>query len=83
MNGKSFTEDDKKKFVEFLNTVAKNAKFNDLTIESIINFNKLLAHMQQIILTKINDHILEVKNVVEAPQEAAQEAPKKAAKAKK
>jgi len=79
MTGKNFTEDDKKKFVEFLNTVAKNAKFNDLSIETIINFNRLLAHMQQVILTKINDHILEVKNVVEAPKEE----PKKASKAKK
>jgi hypothetical protein len=68
MNGKNFTEDDKKKFVEFLNCVAKHASFQ-LNTEELINYFKLLSHMQSVMLPKINDHILEVKRVVESNQE--------------
>ena len=59
-----FTEEDKKKVVEFLNMVAKHATFNIKTNE-LIDYFKLLAHMQQQILPKIEQHILEVVRVVE------------------
>lgn len=84
MTGKNFTEDDKKKFIDLLNFVAKSAEFNGLNVQSVLEFTKLLSHAQQVILPKINDHILEIKRVVEAPQEAQPqaEAPKQS-KAKK
>ena len=70
----NFTEDDKKKVVDFLNTVATNATFNMKT-EEIIQYFKLLSFMQQTLLPKINQHILEVKRIIEAPENAAEVAP--------
>jgi hypothetical protein len=85
MTGKNFTEDDKKKLIELLNFVAKNAEFNGLNVQSVLDFTKLLSHAQQVILPKINDHILEIKRVIEAPKEAEPQAAEisKPSKAKK
>lgn len=55
-----FTEEDKNKFVEFLNFIAKRAEFNKMSAEDIINFFKLFSHMQQKILVKIDANILEI-----------------------
>jgi hypothetical protein len=63
-----FTEEDKTKIIEFMNMVAKNAEFKFKT-EDVINYFKLLAHMQQKILPKIDANILEVKRIVEAKEE--------------
>lgn len=63
-----FNEDDKSKFIEFLNTIAKTATFN-LKTEELINYFKLLSHMQQKILPKIDNNILEVKRIVETKSE--------------
>ena len=68
MNKNSFTEEDKEKVIEFLNMIAKKAKFEMDTTE-VIQYFKLLSFMQSSILPKINDHILEVKRVVEAKPE--------------
>jgi hypothetical protein len=65
MTEMKFTEDDKKQFVEYLNMVAKHAKLNLDTAE-VIQYFKLLSHMQQRILRKIDANILEVVRVVEA-----------------
>ena len=59
-----FNEEDKQKIIEFLNMVAKNAKFEFNTAE-IITYFKLLSHMQSKILPKIDANIMEVKRVVE------------------
>lgn len=67
MNDKAFSESDKQKFVDFLNSVAKHARF-DINTDELIKYFKLLAHMQQVILPKIEDHILELKRVVEAKE---------------
>lgn len=67
MSGRNFSEDDKTKTIEFLNYVAKFAKF-EMNTEQLINYYKLLHHMQTSVLPKINDHILEVKRVIEAPK---------------
>jgi hypothetical protein len=64
MPGK-FKEEDKEKVIEFLNLVAKHAKFNMDTAE-IINYFKLLSFMQKELLPKINANILEIVKVVEA-----------------
>lgn len=61
-----FTEEDKQKVVDFLNFIAERAEFPKWkTTDSIKHFG-LLAHMQQVILPKIDKHILEVKKIVEA-----------------
>lgn len=57
-----FNEEDKQKFVDFLNSVAKTAEFKMNTNE-LISYFKLLSHMQQVILPKINANILEIKSV--------------------
>lgn len=64
MDKNNLTEEDKKKFIEFLNLVAKGATFKFNTEELIVYF-KLLSHMQQVLLPKINSNILEIKKVVE------------------
>ena len=72
-----FTEEDKAKFIEFMNMVAKHAKFEFKT-EEVISYFKLLAHMQQKIVPKIEANIFEVVRSVQA---ASTEEPK--AKGKK
>lgn len=59
-----FTEEDKQKFVDFLNTVAKTAKFEFKT-EELINYFKLLAHMQTQILPKLDANIMEITKIVD------------------
>lgn len=58
-----FTEDDKAKVVEFLNFIATKASFPNWKTEDSIKHFKLLAHMQQVILPKIDANILEVGTV--------------------
>lgn len=58
----NFNEDDYKKITEFLNFVAKNAKFKVNTHE-VIQYFGLLSHMQKEILPKVEKHILEVLEV--------------------
>ncbi len=65
----NFTEDDKKKLVDFLNAVANKASFKDMNVQDIIAFFKLLSHMQTVLLPKIDAKILEVIRVVEASKE--------------
>jgi hypothetical protein len=67
-----FTEEDKQKFIEFLNTVAKSAEFKMKT-EEIINYFKLLSYMQQKILPKIEANILEVKKVINAEETVSED----------
>ena len=56
----TFTEDDKKQVVDFLNFIANRAVFPDWkTADSITHF-KFLAFMQQTLLPKIDANILEV-----------------------
>lgn len=57
-----FSEDDRQKFIDFLNNVANHAKFEVDTKQLCIYF-KLLAHMQQVILPKLDAHILEIKEI--------------------
>ena len=64
----SFTEEDKKKVIEFLNFVAKKAKWETNTQE-VIEYFRLLSFMQQSLISKIDANILEIVKVVESPQE--------------
>lgn len=69
MNTNNFTKEDKTKLIEFLNLVAKSAKFDEMNVQSMIEFVKLLGVVQGLI-PKIEANILEVVKVVEAKQEA-------------
>ena len=72
-----FSEEDKEKFVEFLNLIHKNAKF-EFTQQELISYFTALSHMQKSILPKINANILEVIAVHEEEKK-----PKKKSKGKK
>lgn len=69
MTEHSFSEIDKQKFIEFLNAVAKHATF-EMNTEELVNYFKLLAHMQQSVLPKINANILEIIKVMEAKKDS-------------
>lgn len=80
----NFNEEDREKVIEFLNMVAKHAKFEMNTVE-IVQYFKLLSHMQQKLLPKITENIMEVKRVIQPKEEATpaeqpQEAVKKGKK---
>jgi len=60
-----FTKDDKEQIIEFLNRVAKYAKFNDMDMQEVIEFYKNIAFMQKVLLPKIDSNILEFVKVVE------------------
>lgn len=64
MSEMNFNEEDKQKVIEFLNMNAKSAKF-EFNTQEMIQYYKLLSHMQQRILPKIEANILEVKKVIE------------------
>lgn len=73
-----FTEEDKKKFVEFLNFIAQNARFPDkenggVDTKFCIEYFKLLNYMQISILKKIDANIFEIKSVVNNPPELPKE----------
>lgn len=63
MTGNNFTEEDKEKLIEFLNTVAEKAEFK-MDTKAVIKYFKLLSFMQQVLIPKIDQHILEVKKIV-------------------
>lgn len=73
MDPNKFTEEDKQKVIDFLNMVAKKAKF-ELTTGEVIDYFKLLSYMQQKLLTKIDSNILEIKRVVEPEGEQEENA---------
>jgi carbamate kinase len=73
MNQYSFNDDDKKKLVDFLNFVAKNARF-EVNTQEIIEYFKLLSYMQGNMLPKIEANILEVSRIIPA---LAEDKPKK------
>lgn len=64
MGDMNFTEDDKQKFVDFLNMVAKHAKF-EMNTGELIQYFKLLSHMQTKMIPKIDSNILEIKRIIE------------------
>ena len=63
MEGK-FNQEDKEKLVKFLNFVAKKSQFS-VNTQEIIEYFKLLNHMQQVILHKVDQNILEVVEIIE------------------
>lgn len=68
MNGDNFSEEDKRKLVDFLNFVAKKAVFS-VNTQEVIGYHKLLSFMQQELLPKIDKNILEIKEITEPKEE--------------
>lgn len=66
-----FNEEDKKNFIDFLNMIAKHAKF-EMNTQEVIQYFKLLSHMQTKMLPKIESNILEVKRIVHSQDQAAE-----------
>lgn len=66
-----FNEEDKKKFIDFLNMIAKHAKF-EMNTQELIEYFKLLSHMQTKMLPKIDANILEIKRIVEPKEPVAE-----------
>jgi|TARA_R110000851_G_scaffold293070_3_gene447635 hypothetical protein len=60
-----FTEEDKKRFVEFMNMIAVKGEFK-LNTQEIIKYFKLLSFVQQELLPKIDANIMEITKVVES-----------------
>ena len=69
---KNFGEEDKKKVVQYLNLVAKHAKFNVDTTE-LIEYFKLLNWMQVALLPKIEANYFEIKRYVEPKEEPSED----------
>jgi hypothetical protein len=79
MNWKAyFSEEDKSKTVKFLNLVAKHAKWSDIDTGELIEIFKHLQYMQQVVLPKMENNILEIKQIVEAQQAEAEPTPEHA-----
>jgi hypothetical protein len=76
-----FNEEDKQKIIEFLNMTAKHSRL-DLDTAEIIQYFKLLNHMQAKILPKVEANIFEIKRVIE-PEAAPSVVPETKAKGKK
>lgn len=64
----TFTEEDKKNFVDFLNVVAMKAEFK-MNTGDIITYFKLLTQMQRTLLPKIEANIFEFIKHTPAPEE--------------
>lgn len=60
-----FTEEDKTKLVELLNFIAERATFPGWKTNDTVKHFKLLAHVQQVILPKIEANVMEIKRVIE------------------
>lgn len=65
MSPNYFQEEDKEKFIEFLNMVSKHSKF-EMSTTDLIKYFHLLSHMQKVVLPKLDANILEIRRVVEA-----------------
>jgi len=72
MGEMKFSEEDLKKFTEFLNVVYKYSRFSFSTDEAL-NYVKLLGHMQSKIRPKIEANILEIRQVIEPKEQLKQE----------
>ena len=64
-----FNEEDKIKFINFLNSVANHAEFK-MDTKQLCEYFKLLAHMQQVILPKLDANIFEIIKVGEIKPKA-------------
>ena len=71
----NFSEDDKKKLIEFLNITAEKGSFN-LSYSEVIKYYGLIAFMQKELIPKINANILEIVQVIEPEKKPAKKGKK-------
>jgi hypothetical protein len=69
----TFKDEDKKKLVDFLNFIAEKGKFGDMQVSDVIKFYGLLSYMQKDLLPKIDAHVMEIKQVIEAENQEESE----------
>jgi len=60
-----FSEEDKKRLIEFINMIAMKGEFK-LNTQEVIKYFKLLSFMQQELIPKIDANILEIIKVEES-----------------
>ena len=60
-----FSEEDKKRLIEFVNMIASKGEFK-LNTQEVIKYFKLLSFVQQELIPKIDANIMEITKVVEA-----------------
>lgn len=64
-----FNEEDQKKIIDYLNFITKNAEFNNIKTQDIIDYFKLLSYIQTKFLPKLDSNILEVKRIIKTKTE--------------
>lgn len=62
-----FSEEDKKRLIEFINMIAMKGEFK-LNTQEVIKYFKLLSFVQQELIPKIDANIMEITKVVEASE---------------
>ena len=62
-----FSEEDKKRLIEFINMIAMKGEFK-LNTQEVIKYFKLLSFVQQELIPKIDANIMEIIKVVEASE---------------
>jgi hypothetical protein len=62
-----FSEEDKKRLIEFVNMIASKGEFK-LNTQEVIKYFKLLSFVQQELIPKIDANIMEITKVVEASE---------------
>lgn len=69
----TFSEDDVRKFKEFLKFIVDHGRWDNITTSQAFDLNKYFLSSQEL-MKKMNDNILEVKKVTEARATEAQAA---------
>lgn len=69
-----FKEEDVNKYVDFLNYIAENAKFDNRTVKDQLEFVRLLQYQQSIILNKMQDAVVGEVKVYEPKAEPVKKA---------
>ena len=64
-----FSEEDKKKVIEFLNIIAEKATFS-LDTAGVIKYYGLLSYFQKELIPKIDSNILEIVQLIEEKKES-------------
>lgn len=64
-----FNEKDMERLVSFINSVAKRAKFDNMSIQEVIELYNQLSFIQKEFLPKLERNLLEVKKIIEPKKE--------------
>jgi hypothetical protein len=69
MGPMSLTKDDKDKLIKYINFVATNARFKNLSTQQVIDYYGMLSFVQKILLPKLEANILEIEQIIEDKSE--------------